>query len=203
MAEPIQVDFSGKGDNDRKREIKRPIIIPPERAGLKILLSAIGAVITSLVAFYVMLPPLNFKAMELYLYLGICIGSFIALLFLLSGASKDPEYMPFVRKTSMIPIALILVIALFFGAAFALSSPFFHAKRYSELMPIEEDTSFSHYLEEVDFSAIPRLDSKAAWKVADRALGDLIDYVSQFVLSEDTTQINHKQKPARGAAGLR
>jgi len=197
MAEPIQVDFSGRGDNGRKKEVKRISVIPPERAGLRILLSAIGAVITALVAFYVMLPPLNFKAQEFYLYLGICIGSFVALLFLLCGASSKPEYVPFVRKTARIPIALIVVIALFFGAAWAISSPFFQARRYHELMPVQTDASFDHYLAEADFSAIPRLDADAAMIVADRALGDLADYVSQFTISDSNTQINYQNKPVR------
>ena len=197
MAEPIQVDFSGKGDNSRKKEVKRIIVIPPERAGLRILLSALGAVITAVVAFYVMLPPLNLKAMEFYMYLGICIGSFVALLFLLSGASKDPEYMPFVRKTARVPIALILVIALFFGVAWVFSSPFFQAKRYRDLLPVQTDTSFDRYLAEADFSSIPRLDADAATIVADRALGDLADYVSQFTTSANHAQINYRNKPVR------
>jgi len=197
MAEPIQVDFSGKGDNGRKKEVKRISVIPPERAGLRILLSVVGAVVTALVAFYVMLPPLNFKAQEFYLYLGICIGSFIALLFLLCRASSKPEYVPFVRRAARIPIALILVIALFFGVAWVFSSPFFQAKRYHELMPVQTDTNFGHYLAEADFSAIPRLDEGAAGVVADRALGDLADLVSQFTISDLTTQINYKNKPVR------
>ena len=197
MAEPIQVDFSGKGENGKKKETRRPIVIPPERAGLRILMSLLGAVITAAVAFYVMLPPLNFKAMEFYLYLGICIGSFVVLLFLLSGASKDPEYMPFVRKAVRIPILLALVIALFFGAAWVISSPFFQAKRYHELLPVQNDTSFDHYLAEADFSSIPRLDKDAAKIVADRALGDLADYVSQFTISANHAQINFRNKPVR------
>jgi len=59
MAEPIQVVYSDKGKKGGRR---KPIVISPERAGLRVLLSLTGTVITALVGFYVMLPPLNFRA---------------------------------------------------------------------------------------------------------------------------------------------
>jgi len=199
MAEPIQVDFSGKGDDSGKKvsERRRPIVIPPERAGLKLVLSAVGAVIASLVAYYIMLPPLNFKAKEFYMFLAIPFVAFIAFVFLFTQAGSKPEYVPYVRKATSIPVLLIVIGALFFGAMFAISSPFFQAKRYSEMMPVQEDKSFDHYLAEVDFSAIPKLDETAAGVVADRSLSALADYVSQFTISAESFQINYKQKPVR------
>jgi len=198
MAEPIQVDFSGKGDESKKPEARRrPIVIPPERAGLKLILSAVGAAIATLVAYYIMLPPLNFKSQEFYMFLAIPFVAFIAFMFLLTQAGSKPEYVPYVRKAASIPVLLILVGALFFGAMFAISSPFFQAKRYSEMMPVQEDKSFDHYLAEVDFSSIPKLDEESAQVVAGRSLGALSKYVSQFTTGANSFQINYQQKPVR------
>ena len=66
--DPIKVDFTKK-DRDNK-----PMIIPPERAGLKIAISAILTVLTAVIAYYVMFPALNIKCLELYMYLGIVVA---------------------------------------------------------------------------------------------------------------------------------
>ncbi|MCL2106159.1 MAG: CvpA family protein [Oscillospiraceae bacterium] len=175
----------------------KPPVIPPERAGKKIVISAAGALLTALVGYYIMLPPLNLKAKELYLYIFVVLASFVLLLFLLSGASSKPEYMPYVRKTVRVPVAIGLAVAVFFGVAWAISSPFFQAKRYSAIMEVKLDASFQEDLPEADFAMIPKLDESSANLVANRALGDLAKYVSQFVIAETNTQINYKEKPVR------
>jgi len=194
MAEPIQVDFSGKG---RRQAPRKPAVIPPERAGLKVALSIVGALLTAAIGYYFMLPPLNLRAKEFYYYLMLVIGSFIVLLFLLCRAGTQPEYAPYVKKKSIVPGIAIALVALFFGVAWAFSSPFFQAKRYSRIMPVQEDAQFTQDIQEADFSAVPKLDEIAAKAVAGRTLGALADYVSQFVISETSTQINYREKPVR------
>ena len=192
MSEPIQVDAGG-----RRSRGPKTIVIPPERAGLRIVLSIAGSLVTAAVAYYAMLPPLNFKAQEFYMYIGLVFASFIAFLFLLSQASAKPEYAPFVKQKSIVPIVAITVTALFFAVAWAVSSPFFNARRYSEIMPVNEDASFVDDIHEANFAAIPRLDEVAAKAVAERTLGSLADYVSQFIISESNTMIYYRGKPIR------
>ncbi|MDR0530981.1 MAG: CvpA family protein [Oscillospiraceae bacterium] len=203
MAEPIQVDFSDKGDGRGRRkepEKKKAAVFPPERAGLRIALSLVGMVLTALIGWYVMLPPLNFRAQELYYYIALVIGSFIVLIFLLSNAGARPEYVPWVRKVIRVPLGLLLAVALFFGAMWAFSSPLFHARRYSELMPVNQEADFAKDINEPNFSEIPKLDKDSAKVVAGRTLGDLSDLKSQFIISESNTQINYQQKPVRVVA---
>jgi hypothetical protein len=199
MAEPIQVDFSGKGNNRGRRFMggKKTAAIPPERAGLRLAVCIVGTVLVALVGYYVLLPPLNWKANELYYYLALVIAAFIALVFLTSNAGNRPEYVPYARRTSRAPLALLALVGLFFAGNLAFSSPFFHALRYSKLMPINQEANFSQDIQEPNFSAIPKLDESAAHVVADRALGDLADDVSQFTISESNTQINYQSKPVR------
>ena len=194
MAEPIQVDFAGKG---RRQAPRKPAVIPPERAGLKVILSIIGSVLTAIIGYYVMLPPLNPRAKEFYYYLVLVVGSFIVFLFLLSRASTQPEYTPYVKQKSLIPGIIIGVVVAFFAVAWAFSSPFFQAKRYSQILSVNEDGNFIQDIQEANFAAIPKLDEDVAKATAGRTLGDLADYVSQFVVSESTTQINYREKPVR------
>ncbi len=196
MAEPIQVGFSGKG---KKGGPNKRIVIPPERAGLRILLSVCGTILTALVGFYVMLPPLNLRANEFYYYVGLVLLSFPVFLFLFSGASRQPEYTPFVRKTSTIPMIILGVVVVFFGLAWVISSPFFQAKAYSSILEVKE-VDFEKEMNPVDFTSIPKLDEGTALGAANRALGDMAQAtgnVSQFVLSQTNTQINYESKPYR------
>jgi hypothetical protein len=192
MSEPIQVDAGG-----RRNRGPKTIVIPPERAGLRVALSIAGSLATAAVAYYVMLPPLNFKAREFYMYIGLVLASFSVFLFLLCRASAKPEYAPYVKQKSVVPFVAILATALFFAVAWAVSSPFFNARRYSEIMAVSEDVNFAEDIQEANFAAIPKLDETAAKAVADRTLGALADYVSQFITSASNTQINYREKPVR------
>ncbi|MCL2195813.1 MAG: hypothetical protein FWB76_07690 [Oscillospiraceae bacterium] len=184
----------GKGGGGKRR---RAVVIPPMKAGLRIALALIGAVITAAVAFFVMLPALNFRAPEFYGYLLIVVGSFVVLLYLFSNAGKQAEFMPWVRRTVSPAIAIALVIALFFGAAWVFSSPFFLAQRYHNIMEVRELT-FAEEIDEVDFALLPKIDEAAARVIAQATLGELIDDVlSQFELSRNSTQIVYNGRPVR------
>jgi len=192
MSEPIQVDAGGRRNSGPKA-----IVIPPERAGVRIVLSIVGSLATAAVGYYAMLPPLNFKAQEFYMYIGLVLVSFPAFMFLLCHASAKPEYAPYVKQKSIVPFAALLVAALFFAVVWAVSSPFFNARRYSEIMPVSEDATFVEDIQEANFTAIPRLDEPAAKAVAERTLGALADYVSQFTISQNNTMIYYRGKPVR------
>ena len=70
--DPIKVDFSKKGG-------PKEIVIPPDKAALKIVLSVLCSLVTAGIAFYIMLPPLNFKAYEFYGFLAIIVASYAPL----------------------------------------------------------------------------------------------------------------------------
>ena len=67
--EPIKVDFTGGGDS-AKGSGKNAYLVP-EKSLLRIIISVIGTVIGALVTYYFMLPPLNFKSTDTYMYFGI------------------------------------------------------------------------------------------------------------------------------------
>lgn len=212
--DPIKVDFS-KRDGARKKEI----VIPPEKAALKIVLAVIGTLLVAAIAFYVMVPAVNLKSYDFYLYLGIVAASFVVFMALLTNATRKPEYIPYVKKCSIAPGIIIGALLLTVGIGWVVSSVFFHSGAYSDLISntfepssqteitfngskgivsgslkdeLNEETADS-------FSAIPKLDEDAAASLATRALSELADlgYVSQFTVYPEYTQINYQSKPVR------
>lgn len=196
--DPIKVDFSKK-DSAKKADI----VIPPERAALKIILSILCSLVFAVVAFYVMLPAINLKAYELYLYLGIVAVSYIVFNALFANAFMKPEYMPYVKKRARIPGVIIGLLVVVVVIGFVVSSEFFRAKSYSEIISVET-RSFTDEIEAEDinsFKEIPKLDNDSATQLANKALGDLAEkgYVSQFTASTQSTQINYNGTPVRVA----
>ncbi len=195
--EPIKVDFTGGGDSTKGTGKSAYLI--PEKSGLKIIISLIGTVIGAFVTYYFMLPPLNFKSTDTYMYFGIVAAIFIGLLFVLSGAFIKPEYTEYVKKRSIVPVAIIAVLVLVVGIGMLPSIVVFRAKSYSEIIDVNEETNFVKDIEEADFSAVPVLDDLAASVLANRTLGDLasIDAISQFDVSTQMSQINYKNEPVK------
>ena len=186
--DPINVDFSGKS------------VVPetPKGSNLKrVIISIILTLIIGAVVYYAMLPALNFKAIELYIYIGMLIVAYIGIYGIASKAYFRPEYMEYAKNKVKIPIALILVLALVVGIGYLTGASIFRAKDYAEIIDVKEG-NFAEEIEEIDFSAVPRLDKDSSNMIATRALGELSDYVSQFVVnSYYSTQINYKGTPVR------
>ncbi len=195
--DPIKVDFSGNGGNG-KGSGKNAYLVP-RKAGLKMLISIIGTIIGGAITYYFMLPPLNFKSTDTYMFLGTVLGIFVALLFVTSSAFARPEYVPYVKKKSMVPAVIAGVLVVIVGVGFVISSVFFRAKTYSNIIDVDDSKSFASDIAEADFSSVPVLDNDSAKALANRTLGDLaaIGKVSQFEISNAFTQINYKNNPVK------
>ena len=203
MSDPIKVDFSDKGKG-KGRSSTKEVLIPPEKAPLKIALSIIFTAIISAVVYYFMLPPMNFGAIEFYMYWAIVAAIFVGCMFLLSKAFIRPEYVPYVRKVSIVPIIFVVILGLVLLVGYLTSSVFFRAVSYSELLSfsdnVELDSSVTKIDSTADFTNVAMIDKAAAEKLADKVLGDLatIGLESQFELAtEYSTQINYNGAPCR------
>lgn len=186
--DPINVDFGGKA------------VVPeaPKGSNLKrVIISLILTLIIGAIAYYAMLPALNFKAIELYIYIGMLIVAYIGIYGIASKAYFRPEYMEYAKNNVKIPIVLILVLVAVVGVGYLTGASLFRAKDYAELIDVKEG-NFAEEVAEVDFQSVPRLDKDSSNMIATRALGELSDYVSQFVVnSYYSTQINYKGTPVR------
>lgn len=91
-------------------------------------------------------------------------------------------------------LAAALVVIYIAGSV--LSSPIVNAKKYQELLSVEE-RNFTEDVKEVDFNTIPLLDKDSATILGNRKMGSMVDMVSQFEVEDDYTQINYQDKPVR------
>ncbi len=197
--DPIKVDFSKK-DGGRKKDI----VIPPEKAALKIVLSILCTILFAAGAFYFMMPALNFKSYDFYIYIGAVAASYVVFNGLFANVLAKPEYVPYVKKRAIVPGIIIGILIVAVGIGYLVSSEFFRAESYSNIIEVRTDSDFSKDIPEENaesFSAIPKLDEDAAAQLATRALGVLEEkgYVSQFTVYPQYTQINYKDTPVRVA----
>lgn len=195
--DPIKVDFTG-GSGSSKGSGKAAVVVPSS-PGIKQLIAIVCAVVGGAIAYYFLLPPLNFKALEMYEFFGIIIAIYFAVLLLLSGAANNPEYVPYMKKKAIVPLAIVAVGVAVVAVGYLTSSVFFRADSYSKIISVDENKTFASDIKEVDFSAVPVLDNDAAAALAKRTLGDIasIGKISQFEIAGDFTQINYKNRPVR------
>ncbi|MBR5826806.1 MAG: CvpA family protein [Clostridia bacterium] len=195
--EPIKVDFTGKDGNGKGSG--KDAYLTPKNSAKKLIISIVGTLIGAFAAYYFMLPPLNFKSVDTYIYFGIVAFIFVALTFVTSSAFTRPEYVPFVKKRSIVPMIFVGILVAVVVIGGIISSAFFRAKSYSRIITVDDSKTFVDDISEVDFSSVPVLDTDAATVLANRTLGDLaeIGKVSQFELSTEFTQINYKNNPVK------
>ncbi len=197
--EPIKVDFTGGNGAGKGKGSGKDAYLSPSKAGLKTVISVIGTVIGAVVAYYFMLPPLNFKSTELYFFLGIVAVIYLAFQVVLSGVIMKPEYTKYVKKQAIVPGIIIGALAVVVGVGMLFSSVVFRASSYSKIISVSEDKTFSSDIKQADFKSVPVLDTAASAALATRTLGDLasINKESQFEVAQQFTQINYKNSPVR------
>lgn len=195
--DPIKVDFSGKGK-------PKEVVIPPEKKVLKLIICIIATIIGGAIAYYFMLPAINLKSMDFYYYIAVLIAIFVGMTFITTKAFMKPEYIPYVKKQATVPVIIGIVFALILGIGYLVSAPLFRARAYSEIIEVTEeefganDKSITTITSLEDFSSVPMIDKDVAANLANKTLGDLSDWVSQFVIDEAySTQINYEGNPYR------
>ena len=175
---------------------KDEVVIPPEKAGKKVVINVILSLLVVAVGYYVMLPAFNLKDIKLYFWLGLVAISYPVFSFFTSKALMRPEYMPYVKRNTLIPGAIVCVLVAFVVGGSLVSSVIFRAKDFSQIITVEEG-EFTEKFSELDFDSVPMLDEQSAKKLGGRQLGELSEYVSQYVDAQDYTQINYNGKPVR------
>lgn len=92
--------------------------------------------------------------------------------------------------------AVICVALLIFAIGGLLSSEIVNAKKYQQLLKVE-DGDFTTDIEELSFEQIPILDRDSATILGNRKMGSMVDMVSQFEVDDIYSQINYQDKPVR------
>lgn len=99
------------------------------------------------------------------------------------------------KLTYLLVIVTVLLIAIFIMGT-VLSSPIVNAKKYQQLINLEEG-NFQEDIQQISYNEIPLLDKDSASLLGSRKMGSMVEYVSQFEVSNHYTQINYQNKPVR------
>ncbi len=195
--DPIKVDFSA--DNNKSDNGK--FVIPPEKKVLRIILSLVITLIGAAIGYYFYLPALNFKSIEMYIFIGAAIAFYCLLNYIMTGALRTPDYAPYAKKANTVPIIILVVLAVIVAGGYVVSSVFFRAKDYSGIIDVRSGSFATEVANpsDDDFNTVPRIDSDTTQVLAERALSDLSEmgYVSQFTVEPSYNQINYKNRPVR------
>ena len=180
----------------------------------RVLRLAGGVLVATLLSFglfYLMLPPINIYSRSFWFFLMLVMIIYGAVLGAFNmGRKKQKESaqvnfrgkkrsVSFVKNsrvsliyTCLIPVPLAVIIL---GSLF--SSTMFNAQSYASVINVKDEV-FATDMPEVDqVTNIALLDTVSAQRLGTRELGILSDVVSQFVLSDNYTQINYQGHPMK------
>ncbi len=201
MAEPIKVDFN---DNKNGGGTTKEVLIPPDKAGLKTVINILITIVAGAIFYYFYLPPMSFRAIEFYIFWAAVAGIYVLANFVTSKALFRPEFIPYARKHSIVPIALAAALGLVLLVGYLTSCALFRANAFSKLLDVSDKNDINSSVTLIDstadFENIAMIDSVASEKLADKVLGDLasLNLESQFdIATLYSTQINYKGAPCR------
>ena len=171
----------------------------------KYVVIAIILLVAAFVYYYITIPAFNIHSVGTWWFV---IGAVIVVGVILSVRKmiREGGGIEYVIKNKTLDISLnistkiclgllaVLLVTLGIGAL--LSSPIINAKKYQQLMSVE-NRDFTKDISEVDYNTIPILDKDSAALLGNRKMGSMVDMVSQFEVSNDYSQINVNNKPVR------
>lgn len=195
-ADEVINDFKAKFKWPKKDEVD--VVVKPDKVWLRLLISAVLTIIAGGIVYYMMLPAVNFKDVNMYMFLIILVVLFMAFFAIACKANKKIERREYVKKKSLVPIIIVGVIILVTAIGWLCGATIFRASSYSELLPVTA-SDFETDAEKLSVDSVPRVDESRALTLADQQLGSLSEYKSQYVVSNTTTMINYNGRPVRVA----
>ncbi len=168
------------------------------------ILFVIGLILAAAVYYYITIPAINIHSTGLWAFmigLALMLGCAIAfrslkksgnVKFTRNGLDINPGEIGPAKYVFWLCGALVVIYII--GSV--LSSPIINAKKYQQLLTVEE-REFAEDVKEVDFNTIPLLDRDSASILGNRKMGSMVDMVSQFEVADDYTQINYNDRPVR------
>lgn len=195
-ADEVINDFKAKFKWPKKDEVD--VVVKPSKVWLRLLISAMLTIIAGGVVYYMMLPAMNFKDINMYMFLIILVVLFMVFFAIACKANKKIERREYVKKKSLVPIIIVGVIIVVTAIGWLCGATIFRASSYSELLPVTA-SDFETDAEKLSVDSVPRVDEPRALTLADQQLGSLSEYKSQYVVSNTTTMINYNGRPVRVA----
>lgn len=161
------------------------------------LFAVLPALLAAGIYYYVTLPAFNIHSAGFWFFLIGALAAITAVIALYKIVKTKTEINELgqskLLKTLM---GIIVASVVIFLLGSLLSSEIVNAKKYQQLMTVEEGT-FAEEIAPADFSSVPLLDKASATLLGNRKMGTMVDMVSQFEVSDIYTQINYQDKPVR------
>lgn len=161
--------------------------------GKKKLLIALIVLLAAGIYYYAALPAVNLHSSETWF--GVLI--LLVVLAALYIGRKRPDVTELRHNKVLKGFGvMILALGVIYLVGTLLSSPIVNAKKYQQLMTVEEG-EFTEDIEELPYEKIPILDRDTAVILGDRKMGSMVDMVSQFDVDDIYSQINYQDRPYR------
>lgn len=178
------------------------------KKGLRYLIIAVVLLVVAGVYYYVTLPAFNIHSAGCWFFVMSLIV-IVMVIYALRKAVKEQAFgsawedirrrgtfqFKFDKVLKGLGILLLAIFAIYLIGDL-LSSPIINAKKYQQLLTVEERV-FTEDVAEVDYTTIPILDKSSAALLGDRKMGSMVEMVSQFEVSSDYAQINYNGRPVR------
>ena len=164
-----------------------------------IVINLIITLVIGFVYFYVKLPALNFHNPGFYTFFFLLALIFCALSVVSVGLHKvttGGEFWAGLKAHCLVPVIICALFLVMLVVGTIIGLPIFRANAYANLLELSTG-DFASEVDEVNYNQIPMLDEDSAKKLGDRKMGELAEYVSQFEVADDYTQINYKGRPVR------
>ncbi len=164
----------------------------------RIIISAIVTLIIAGIGYYLYLPAINVRSQEFWGVLAFValIYSVVYLLTGVRGMMNVKSAFSGIKTIKVIGIAIAVpLLVLIIGNI--LSSTFFNAAKYSEIITVKEAVFEEDMPETGLVTNIALMDTESATKIGDRTLGALSDVVSQYQMGTNYYQINYKGTPQK------
>lgn len=167
---------------------------------LKTLIVVLVLLFIAFIYYYIALPAINIHSPGFWFFIiaGLLLVSIIIGLST-ANVDKNGHRIPGpMFKNNFFKIAMTIsgVIIIVFILGSILSSPIINADKYQSLLTISE-RDFNEDIKEISYDEIPILDKDSAALLGSRKMGSIVEYVSQFEISNNYTQINYQGKPVR------
>ncbi len=169
----------------------------------RIIIATVVTLLAAAVGFYFLLPAINPHSQEFWSALVFVIVVW-GVAYIITGIKKDNSKkngkmnikqlkdtgLGWILAAVAVPVAVLTVGNL-------ISSTFFNAEAYSNIIEVEEAV-FEEDMPETDtVTNIALMDTDSARRIGDRTLGALSDVVSQYQVNGDYAQINYKRTPQK------
>lgn len=195
-ADEVINDFKSKFKWPKKEEVD--VVVKPEKVWLRLLISAVLTIIAGGIVYYMMLPALNFKDVNMYIFIMVLIVLFMVFFALACKANRKIERREYIKKKSKVPVIIAAALVVVMAIGWLCGATIFRASSYNKLLPVTT-SEFSTDFEKLSVDSVPRVDESRALTLADQQLGSLSEYKSQYVVSNTTTMINYNNRPVRVA----